>query len=98
MKYTIIRDLQFYKPTPEDRYTTVTLPKGTEVQILNKRQIGRLPYLEQDAIKRMRKRERNTLAFMWDGLLRTAVKGKDMIQSQAKSRSSFLQGIVRGKN
>ena len=98
MKYTIVRDLQFYQPTTNDMYALVTLTKGTEVNILNKRQVKRLTHLEQDAIKRMRKRERNTLAFMWEGLLRTAIKGKDLIQTQAKGRSSFLQGLVSGKD
>jgi len=98
MKFTTIRDLQFYKPTPENMYALVTLPKGTEVIVLNNRQTRRLSYLEQDAIKRMRKRERNTVAFMWEGLLRTAVTGKDLIQTKAKSRSSFLQGLISGKD
>jgi hypothetical protein len=98
MKYTIIKDLQFYETVKEDRYAIIVLPKGTEVDILNKRQIRNLPYREREAIKRMRKRDRNILAFMWKGQLRTAVRNKDLVQTQVSSRASFCEGLLGGKN
>ena len=98
MKYTIIKDLTFYEPTKDQPYDTVVLKKGTEVDVLTRRQVSRLDYMDQKALKRMKKKERNLMAFMWKGALRTAVKDKDMIQSKVNSRETFLEVLLRGKD
>ena len=98
MKYTIIKDLVFSKPNEEDPYGTTVLPKGTDVKVMSKRDVSRLPYGEQSALHRMKKRNGNIIVFMWNGRVRTAIKGKDIILAQAKGRKTFLDGFVDGKN
>ena len=98
MKYKIIKDLIYYEPTREEPYATITLKKGTEVEVLTKRQVSSLNYEEQKALKRMKKKERNLMAFMWKGVLRTAVKDKDMVQAKVRGRETFLEVLLSGKD
>ena len=98
MKYTVIRDLVFYNPSKEDPYATNMLAKGTEGVALTRREVGRLDYSDQKALKRMKKRNSNLLAFVWDGHVRTAIKDKDVILTKIKSRGTFLQGLIDGKD
>ena len=46
----------------------------------------------------MKKKERNLMAFMWKGVLRTAVKDKDMVQAKVRGRETFLEVLLSGKD